>query len=792
MKKLISLLLSICFILSMAAVMPMDSFISANAALSVSGGTLNSATFILDPGHGGSDPGACLGSRAEANDVLRLSLRIAQLINANGSSAALTRVTDATQSLATKVSIANSGSFSYFVSVHRNAGGGTGIENYYYSGLSSTSTGAKLCTSIHNSMVNSGVWTKNRGIKTAAYYVIKNTSMAACLLEVGFIDSATDNSIFDNHFETIAVSIANGMLAMVGKSVSSTSSTKYQSCLDDPSGGSKTNGSISASATVTQTGGADTLAVKGWTLHSDGISSVRYKVDSGSWTNFSTTLREDVKAAISGYSSYANCGFSGNVAYGKLSGGSHTVTIQAVTSKSATYTVATIALTVKDPISPTVSNPKMTNLTTGGYRVSCTVSDNAGVTSVKFPTWTDAGGQDDLVWHEGIISGNTAYYDVKVSEHGNSQDLYHTHIYVYDGAGNQASSNIPSVNLKKDTTAPSISNYSISNVDYWGFDVSCKISDDIGVTKVQFPTWTDASGQDDIKWYNVSVSGGTATLHVNTADHSYQTGAYNVHLYAWDLWNNETCVNLAVNVPTPVYPTDADYIPLSAINGDASLADAQVWTTGTYSAEKGVIVLEKTSTGYAVAAKYEAGTAKSVTATADKPIIIASSVSNVQVGAEASLEGVNLSTGKVLAKAHLKLPLAFALTDGSGYSLDDKYVTAESSLVTADDISAQFKCLVKIFSASGEELAENAIGGTGCVVKQISSAGTVLHSATLVVPGDLNGDGDVSSVDIIGAKSAVKASVVLTGAYHKAMDLDGDGESTSIDYTLIKLNCIKK
>ncbi len=356
MRRFLCFILSLCFVLSLAAVTPADKlFIKADAASSVTGGTLNSATFIIDPGHGGSDPGAMLGTREEADDVLRLSLRVAQLIVASGETCALTRINDATHSLEQKTSIANSGNFDYFVSIHRNASGvgGIGIESYYYSGASSTSTGAKLCTSIHNSMVASGVWTRNRGVKTAAYYVLKNTSMPATLLEVGFIDVASENVIFDTHFETIAISIANGMLAMVGKSVVT---TKYQSCMDAPSGASVTNGAVSASATLTKTKGVDNLTVKGWTLHTDGISSVRYSVDGGSYTNLTTALRSDVQNAISGYSDYSNCGFTGNIPCDALAAGSHTVTIQAVTKKSATYSVAKITLTVKDPLADFVLN----------------------------------------------------------------------------------------------------------------------------------------------------------------------------------------------------------------------------------------------------------------------------------------------------------------------------------------------------------------------------------------------------------------------------------------------------
>lgn len=571
-NKIISIVLTLCLILAATAVFPMGNLsITADAAYNYSGGTRNSATFILDPGHGGSDPGACSLGREEAADVLDLSIRVAKLIDASGSTCSLTRVTDATQSLATKVSIANSGSFTYFLSIHRNAGGGRGVETYYYSGLSASSTGAKLATSVQNSVIGTGLWT-NRGVKTASFYVIKNTSMAAALVEMGFIDTASDNTIFANNLDTHARAIANGLLAMVGKSVSSGATSKYQSCLDSPSGTCTSNAAISASATVTQTGSGDTLHVKGWTLHSSGVSKVEYKVDSGSYTALTSSTRADVQAAISGYSDYSNSGFEGSVSYKNMAGGSHTITIRATTKANTTYTVATINLTVKDPIAPTISNVQVSNITASGYRISCTVSENAGMNRVEFPTWTESNGQDDLVWHRGTISGNTAYYDVKTSEHNGEQGVYISHIYAYDISGNSSSSGGASVNLTPDTEAPKITNATISNVTSLGFDITCNITDNRGVTKVQFPTWTANNGQDDLIWYDVTLSGNTAKLHIDTSKHNNEIGLYNVHLYAWDLWGNEGKVELTVYVEDPAqfelvesssYKLDTKYVTMS-------------------------------------------------------------------------------------------------------------------------------------------------------------------------------------------------------------------------------------
>lgn len=109
----------------------------------------------------------------------------------------------------------------------------------------------------------------------------------------------------------------------------------------------------------------------------------------------------------------------------------------------------------KDTINPVISNIKVTDVSEEGYRVTCNVSDNIGVTLVKFPTWTVKNGQDDLIWHVGTVSGNTASFYVKRSDHKGEYGTYITHIYAYDAAGNQAFSeaatlNLSGLNTKKD------------------------------------------------------------------------------------------------------------------------------------------------------------------------------------------------------------------------------------------------------------------------------------------------------------------------------------------------------
>ena len=73
-----------------------------------------------------------------------------------------------------------------FISIHCNAfnGEACGVETYSYSINTND-----LATDIHEELLKSKCYTKNRGTKTANFYVIKNTNMRACLIELGFIDN---------------------------------------------------------------------------------------------------------------------------------------------------------------------------------------------------------------------------------------------------------------------------------------------------------------------------------------------------------------------------------------------------------------------------------------------------------------------------------------------------------------------------------------------------------------------------------------------------------------------------
>ena len=94
------------------------------------------------------------------------------------------------------------------------------------------------------------------------------------------------------------------------------------------------------------------------------------------------------------------------------------------------------------------------------------------------------------------------------------------------------------VNILADTEKPVVSNVQVSNITADGYDVTCKVSDNGGIKKVEFPTWTKENGQDDLKWHLGTVSNGVATYHVKRSDHNNEFGVYCTDVYAFDYADN--------------------------------------------------------------------------------------------------------------------------------------------------------------------------------------------------------------------------------------------------------------
>lgn len=119
---------------------------------------------------------------------------------------------------------------------------------------------------------------------------------------------------------------------------------------------------------------------------------------------------------------------------------------------------------------------------------------------------------------------------------------------INEGAGNHTCIASGWVDIPvADKTGPEISNVQVTNVTNKGYDVSCTVTDPSGVDRVQFPTWTDANGQDDLlsDWSTNpkargTQNGSTWTFHVDIADHNNEGGTYCTDIHAYDKYGNES------------------------------------------------------------------------------------------------------------------------------------------------------------------------------------------------------------------------------------------------------------
>lgn len=155
-----------------------------------------SRVIVIDPGHGGTDPGGTGNGQREKDVVLDVARRLADLLawdaaNGAGWKALSTRDDDTFVSLSARAAYANSQGADRFVSIHSNAFGdesANGTETFSYS---EGTASAALRDLVQAEML--AAWgLRDRGAKTANYAVLRETAMPAVLHELGFITNDVD------------------------------------------------------------------------------------------------------------------------------------------------------------------------------------------------------------------------------------------------------------------------------------------------------------------------------------------------------------------------------------------------------------------------------------------------------------------------------------------------------------------------------------------------------------------------------------------------------------------------
>lgn len=160
---------------------------------------------VIDPGHGGSDPGAVSNDGINEADLnLQIAQKLKELFEEQGYFVKLTRESDKDVSLASRVWIANDLKAQFFISIHMNSANldingkycsAHGTETFYYR---DSEEGMRLAELVQYNVV-SALETRDRGIKKdteseqgSLYVLVHNTKMPAVLVEPGFICNEED------------------------------------------------------------------------------------------------------------------------------------------------------------------------------------------------------------------------------------------------------------------------------------------------------------------------------------------------------------------------------------------------------------------------------------------------------------------------------------------------------------------------------------------------------------------------------------------------------------------------
>jgi N-acetylmuramoyl-L-alanine amidase len=167
-------------------------------------------TVVIDAGHGGHDNGGQWGKVYEKHLALDTAQRLENNLKRMGYKTVMTRRSDYFVSLPQRVAIGNRYKNAIFVSVHYNytwKQNISGLETYYYS-----REGQRLAHFVQRSLVRE-TRTVDRNAKFARYYVMRNSSLPAILVEGGFVTNEEERERMKSgpFREAVARGVADGI-----------------------------------------------------------------------------------------------------------------------------------------------------------------------------------------------------------------------------------------------------------------------------------------------------------------------------------------------------------------------------------------------------------------------------------------------------------------------------------------------------------------------------------------------------------------------------------------------------
>ena len=179
-----------------------------------------------------------------------------------------------------------------------------------------------------------------------------------------------------------------------------------------------------------------------------------------------------------------------------------------------------------------------------------------GVKEVLVPSWSLAGGQDDLIWHKATRQADGSYrVTIKATDHKNSTGKYRADAYLVDNSNTPfyLTEKVVEVTQTRPTASLIIEN---NNAELGTFDAVVRnISAPNGIKEVLVPSWSLVNGQDDLIWHKATrQSDGSYRVTIKSDEHKNSLGNYRADLYIVDNKNQhhyitETVVDVKHNKP---------------------------------------------------------------------------------------------------------------------------------------------------------------------------------------------------------------------------------------------------
>lgn len=188
-------------------------------------GVLRGKVVVLDPGHGGNNPGAVANGVEEADNNLAVALKVRDKLAQAGAKVVMTRSSDVNvatvgsslgEELQARLDIAEANHADIFVSIHSNSNDDSSIAGamtFFPSGKSDS-----LALDVQSELIKQ-TGAVDKGTSSATFYVLRNAVMPSILIEMGFVSNPTEavRLADDSYRNKIALGVFNGIVKYFNK-----------------------------------------------------------------------------------------------------------------------------------------------------------------------------------------------------------------------------------------------------------------------------------------------------------------------------------------------------------------------------------------------------------------------------------------------------------------------------------------------------------------------------------------------------------------------------------------------